>query len=539
MIVFLFSFKLNAAHPFKYTFNSTSKTATVTGLNVTDTILVNVNIPSNIIYNNVSYTVTSIAEKAFQNCENISGTLTLPKSLKSIQGYAFSGCKNLSGELLLPEGLEVLGTNVFARCTGFVGKLKLPSSLTDPGYSWTFSGCSGLTSVEIPDDIKITKFAYGMFNECEGLIGELIIPGVIKNMGVSSFRNTGFSTIILKEGVEEVNATTFYNCPNLKKIIFPKTLTKIAYQALDECPQLDTVICWSTTPPSHYIGPVNTGAGVESVECCIFSDKNIKNNLRGFPYDTVKLYVPEESLGIYKKTFEWKSFENIYGIIEYPQQIKIIPSELTLSVDEKYTLDIEYTPSNCFYKDIIWDSANIEIVDVDSSSNIVAKGVGETEITATSPNGVKDSIKIIVHPIFASNVTINVPDHELFAGSKYVLTALVEPSNTTNKNVTWSSADESIATIHKESGELSALTAGEVEIRAACGDISTSAKILVKENLYSDLEELTGHDNIKVSIYSIQGNEINGNASKEDILHLKNGCYIIKHGFKADKILIK
>jgi len=72
---------------------------------------------------------------------------------------------------------------------------------------------------------------------------------------------------------------------------------------------------------------------------------------------------------------------------------------------------------------------------------------------------------------------------ELFAGETATLSASVQPANATYKNVTWSSSDESIATVDDD-GMVTAISVGSATITVYSADVATTAecKVTVEPN---------------------------------------------------------
>ena len=85
--------------------------ASITGLTAKGRTLSVINIPESID----GYTISSIGDNAFQDCNNISYVL-VPDSVTSIGNNAFSGCSSLSGIVLQGTEPPNLGTDVFAGC---------------------------------------------------------------------------------------------------------------------------------------------------------------------------------------------------------------------------------------------------------------------------------------------------------------------------------------------------------------------------------------------------------------------------------------
>ena len=65
----------------------------------------------------------AFAAKSLNLSSSLSGTLTLPRTLKCIKEMAFMGCSGLIGNLSLPDNLIEIGDAAFSNCNGFTGNL--------------------------------------------------------------------------------------------------------------------------------------------------------------------------------------------------------------------------------------------------------------------------------------------------------------------------------------------------------------------------------------------------------------------------------
>lgn len=86
------------------------------------------------------------------------------RTVTEIGSYAFSGCSGLT-RIEIPSGVTRISDFAFKDCSGLTG-IEIPSGVTLIGES-TFSGCSGLTRIEIPS--SVTKIGFLAFYGCSGL----------------------------------------------------------------------------------------------------------------------------------------------------------------------------------------------------------------------------------------------------------------------------------------------------------------------------------------------------------------------------------
>lgn len=195
----------------------------------------------------------------------LTGTLTLPSTLKSIEERAFI-YHAFTGELILPAGLSEIGEYAFCAAgketefgwqpAGFTGSLVVPDSVTHIGasafsanaFGGTLTLSSGLTDISndafmfnrfqgdlaIPDTVvSIGEYAFanGNSNESNFVNGNLTIGKGVKKIHDNAFRNIGVKSISFPEGLEEIGGEAFIDCPNLEVVNIPGSVRKIEYGA--------------------------------------------------------------------------------------------------------------------------------------------------------------------------------------------------------------------------------------------------------------------------------------------------------------------
>ena len=139
--------------------------------------------------------------------------------------------------------------------------------------------------------------------------------------------------------------------------------------------------------------------------------------------------------------------------------------ELQVGKEEKLLATIE--PTNTTNKAVTWTTSNEKIAIVDKEGKVTAKAEGEATITAKTINGKTANCIVKVKPneIYATNIILNRNSLKIVAEREEVLTATIEPANTTNKTITWTSSDEGIAVVDKN-GKVTAKEDGKTTITA-------------------------------------------------------------------------
>ena len=173
--------------------------------------------------------------------------------------------------------------------------------------------------------------------------------------------------------------------------------------------------------------------------------------------------------------------------------VKVIPSyvpvdwisletiTLEMSVGESYLMKYRIYPDDATNQEVIWKSGTNSVATVSQSGLIKAVSEGTAYITATTVDGGKSKqCKVTVNApaVSVSGVSLSVSSLNLSKGQTERLTYTISPSSASNKNVTWSSSDESVATVTSD-GTVTAKAAGSATITCTTDDGSKKASCSV------------------------------------------------------------
>ena len=206
--------------------------------------------------------VTAIGNYAFRDCTSLA-SVTIPDSVTSIGWWAFEGCVGLT-QVTIGSGVTTICNSAFEDCTGLkmiavapgnpvyqstgncliekeskkmilgcsISVIPADGSVTSIGNS-AFSGCTGLTSITIPD--SVTSIGEDAFSGCVGLTQVTIGSGVT-SIGKSAFSGcTDLTQVTIGSGVTSIGMLAFKGCTSLASVTIPDSVTSIGDSAFSGC----------------------------------------------------------------------------------------------------------------------------------------------------------------------------------------------------------------------------------------------------------------------------------------------------------------
>ena len=152
------------------------------------------------------------------------------------------------------------------------------------------------------------------------------------------------------------------------------------------------------------------------------------------------------------------------AVIQPVTRISVTASEKSVAAGGTVTLTAAFAPEDASIQRVRWISSNEKAATVDENGTVTGVARGNARISAIAEDGsnirANISIQVIQNP---ETVQLDKAEVTVDVGKTGTLKATVLPKTANDKNVVWTSSDESIATVNA-SGRITGLKLGECEI---------------------------------------------------------------------------
>ena len=224
--------------------------------------------------------------------------------------------------ITIPKTIKIINKNVLAGCPN----LKTVIVDSENPYYDSRESCNAIITTSQNRSFTPNTLIAG----CKATT----IPNSVVEIGENAFYNCqSLETITIPNSITKIGISAFNACTALSAITLSENLTAIGEWAFDDCNNLIEVVCYATQPPtiSRY-----TFLGISPT-----------------------IYVPVESIELYRKTNIWKDFqimriawsEECYEYRDYNLTTQLFPRKSSLVYLLYNTIDRTIEPP---YVDSVW-----------------------------------------------------------------------------------------------------------------------------------------------------------------------------------------
>ena len=453
-------------------------------------------------------TVTKICEGAFKNCGKLE-SIDIPDSVTLIEDSAFENCSSLEGKVVVPDSVTGMGNAVFKNCSK-ITEAVLPNIRQNVMPS-TFEGCTSLEKIALPD--TITTIRDYAFKNCTSL-KEITWSKSINAIWKYAFAYCdALEKIDIPDTVTSIGEGVFYDCDGLTSMSVPNSVTSIGAKLFYDCDALTDVKLGNgiTSLPDSTFQHCDVLASI----VVPFRIASIGSNVFKDCVKLTEVTIPRRTTSIQTTAFSYPDILTIYGVsgttaetyagdigatfvaIDKPATgVTLSKTELTLNKGQSAKLFVTVEP-NDFTDATKWKTSDSAVATIADDGTVKAVGVGTATVSFIAGNTKASCTVTVLQPV--TRLSFTKSSYELDGGDTVQLAVNISPEDAANKDIVFSSSDESVATVD-QAGLVTALKKGTATITVAAQDGSgctATCKITVLTNatVCKTVEELQSKHN--------------------------------------------
>lgn len=202
--------------------------------------------------------------------------------------------------------------------------------------------------------------------------------------------------------------------------------------------------------------------------------------------------------------------------------VSLSTTSLQLQKGETSTLRASISPAGDASKSVRWTTSDAKVATVDGTGTVTAVGTGTATITASV--GSATATCTVTVSVNVKSITLSENALVIEKGSQATITATVLPDDATDKSVTWSTSNPSVATVMN--GTITAVGGGQslwqrqctITATSADGKVSASCNVTVTISVQSVSLDQTSLTLIKGQQVQITATVLPDDASSKEVV---------------------
>lgn len=193
-----------------------------------------------------------------------------------------------------------------------------------------------------------------------------------------------------------------------------------------------------------------------------------------------------------------------------PTDVNIIEDDITLDMEDEYTLQVTISPVSEADAELTWYSDDEDVVSVDDEGNLFPMNEGSAIITVETVNGLTDACTVTITNGVEKEAWIELSEEtlNLTIGDTDKLSVDITPIELDDRKVTWESSNNKVVSVDSK-GNIRAIKEGSAVIKASLANgeydecfIEVSSDYIEVSNIVIDYDRatLTVGESIHLSI---------------------------------------